>query len=108
MDFITNLPPCGRLNGIYICVDKLIKFVKLIPVSIGEGPLSAPEIAHLFFQHVVQLFGIPHMVLHNRDACFTAYFWCCLWKLLCSHVALLSAYHPQSDRQTKCTHQTVE
>ena len=53
MDFITDLPPCGGFNGIYTCVDKLTKFVKLIPVSIWEGALSAPEVACLFFEHVV-------------------------------------------------------
>ena len=53
MDFITDLPLCGGFNGIYTCVDKLTKFVKLIPVSIGEGALLAPEVAHLFFEHVV-------------------------------------------------------
>ena len=94
MDFITDLPPCGGFNGIYTCVDKLTKFVKLIPVSIGEGVLSAPEVARLFFEHVVQLFGIPHMVLHDRDAHLTAHFWRCLWELLGSLVALPSAYHP--------------
>ena len=45
--------------GFILCVDKLTKFVKLIPVLIGEGALSAPEVAHLFFEHVVQLFGNP-------------------------------------------------
>ena len=74
MDFITDLPPCGRFNEIYTCVNKPTKFVKLIPVSIGEGALSAPEVAHFLFEHVVQFFGIPHVVLHNCDACFTAHF----------------------------------
>ena len=108
MDFITDLPPCGGFNGIYTCVDKLTKFVKLIPVSIGEGALSAPEVARLFFEHVVRLFGIPHVVLHDRDARFTAHFWRCLWELLGSRVALSSAYHPQTDGQTERTHRTVE
>ena len=53
MDFITDLPPCGGFNGIYIYVDKLTKFIKLISVSIGEGGLSAPEVACLFFEHVL-------------------------------------------------------
>ena len=77
MDFITDLPPCGGLNGIYTYVDKLMKFVKLIPVLIREGALSAPEVACLFFEYVLQLFGIPCVVLHYRDACFTAHFWRC-------------------------------
>ena len=75
MGFITDLPPCGDFNRIYTCVDKLMKSVKLIPVSIGEGALSAPEVAYLFFENIVQLFGIPLVVLHNRDAHFTAHFW---------------------------------
>ena len=62
MDFITDLPPCGGFNGVYTCVDKLTKFVKLISVLIKEGALSAPEVASLFFKHVVQLFGIPRVV----------------------------------------------
>ena len=53
MDFITDLPPCGGFNGIYTCVDKLTKFVKLIPISIREAALSAPEVARLFFEHVL-------------------------------------------------------
>ena len=53
MDFITDLTPCSGFNGIYTCVDKLTKFVKLLPVSIGEGALSAPKVARLFFEHVI-------------------------------------------------------
>ena len=62
MDFITDLPPCGGFNGIYTCVNKVTKFIKLIPVSLGEVALSAPEVAWLFFEHVMQLFSIPYMV----------------------------------------------
>ena len=108
MDFITDLPLCGGFNGIYTCVDNPTKFVKLIPVLLGEGALSSPEVARLFFEHVLQLFSIPHMVLYVYDACFTAHFWHCLWELLGSQVALSLAYHPQSDGQTEHTHQTVE
>ena len=75
MDFITDLPLCGEFNGIYTCVDKLTKSVKLISVSIGEGALLAPEVACIFSKHIVQLFGIPHVVLHDRAAHFTAHFW---------------------------------
>ena len=108
MDFITDLPQYGGFNGVYTCVDKLTKFVKLIPVSLGEGALSAPWVACFFLEHVVQLFGIPCVVLHDHDACFTSDFWRYLWELLGSRVALSLAYHPQSDGNTECTHQIVE
>ena len=88
MDFITYLPPCGGFNGIYTCIDKLTKLVKLIPVSIKEGALSACEVACLFSKYVLQFFGIPPVVLHDCDARFTANFWCCLWELLGSWVAI--------------------
>ena len=71
MDFITDIPPCGGFNRIYTCIDKLPKFVKLIPILIGEGALSTSEVACLFFEHVVQFFGIPCVVLHDCDAHFT-------------------------------------
>ena len=42
MDFITDLPLRGGFNGIYTCVDKLMKFVKLVPVLIRVGsPISS-------------------------------------------------------------------
>ena len=53
MDFVTDLAPCGGLNGLYTCVDKLTKFVKLILILIGERALLAPEVACLFFEHIV-------------------------------------------------------
>ena len=108
MDFITDLPPCNGFNGIYTCVNKLTKFVKLVTVLLGEGALSAPEVAQLFFEHVVQLFGIPCIVLCHCDAHFIAHFWRCLWELLGSWVALSLAYHPQLDGQSECTHRTVD
>ena len=108
MDSITDLLPCGGFNGLYTCADKLTKFVKLIPALIGEGALPAPEVARLFFEHVVQLFSIPRVVLYDCNAYFTIHFWRNLRELLGSWVALSLVYHPQSNGQTKCYHWIVE
>ena len=72
MDFITDLPLSGSFNGVFTVVDKLTKWVKLIPVFMGEGVLSAASVARLFFDHVVRSFGVPHVVLHDRDPRFTS------------------------------------
>ena len=40
----------------------------------GEGELSAEQVATLFFNAVVRLFGLPDEVLHDRDPRFTADF----------------------------------
>ena len=49
MDFIIKLFPYGNSNWIYTCISKLMKYVKLVPIRIIEGGLSAPELQQLFF-----------------------------------------------------------
>ena len=75
MDFITDLPIGGGYNCIFTCVDKLSKNVVLTPCTMGEGLLSAVEVADLFFATVVARFGIPRSVVHDRDPRFTSSFW---------------------------------
>ena len=72
----------------------------LIPCFKGEGALSTPEYANLvflnivfFFLNLVRLFGIPKMVLHDRDSRFTSSFWKALWELLGTKVLFTSVYH---------------
>ena len=110
MDFITDLPACGtsKFNGIFTVVDRLTKFVRLIPIKLGEGELNAEHVATLFWQHVGSLFGVPSEVLHDRDPRFTSAFWQALWKLLGTKTVFSSAFHPQTDGQTERTHRTLE
>ena len=75
MDFITDLPLSGGFNCIFTCVDKLTKYVVLTPCFMGEGQLSAVDVADLFFANVVGRFGVPGSVLHERDPRFTSSFW---------------------------------
>ena len=56
----------------FTIVDKLTKWVKLIPMVVGKGDLSASSVANLFFNHVVHSFGVPYVVLHDRDPRFTS------------------------------------
>ena len=65
MDFITDLPLRVLFKGVYMVVDKLTKWIKLIPMVVGEGELYALTAAHLFFNNVVDSFGVPHMLLHD-------------------------------------------
>ena len=72
MDFITDLPLSRSFNGVFTVVNKLTKWVKLIPMVVGEGEFSMLTVAHLFFNYVVCSFGVPHVVLHNRDPHFAS------------------------------------
>ena len=72
MDFITDLPLSGLFNGVFIIVDKQTKWVKLIPMVVEEGKLSTSTVSHLFFDHIMRSFGVPHVVLHDRDPHFSS------------------------------------
>ena len=71
-----------------------VRFVRVVPCCMGEGELSAKQVATLFFNAVVRLFGLPDEVLHDRDPRFTADFWRHLWDSLGSRAVFSSAYHP--------------
>ena len=57
MDFITDLPLSGSFNGMFIVVDKLNKWVKLIPMAVGEGALSVSSVAYLFLTTLCIVLG---------------------------------------------------
>ena len=80
----------------------------LVPCFMGEGEVSAEQVAHLFFENMVRTFGLPDDVLHDRDPCFTADFWRQLWDKRGSHAVFSSAYYPQTDGKTERAHRTIE
>ena len=79
MDFFIDLPMVSGYNGFMCCIDKYSKFTRLVPVQVGENALSAPEVARLFFDNIVRLFGVHASVFTDRDPRFTAAFWLALW-----------------------------
>ena len=77
-----------------VIVNKLGKLSCLVPCRAGEGQLTAPEVAKLFFENWVRFFGIPKVVLHDRGLHFTAAFWKALWSIMGMRIVFSSAYHP--------------
>ena len=74
MYLITELPDINGFNALLVCMDKFGKLCRLFPCRAGENEMSAPAIAKLFFKHVARLYGVLHVVLHDRDPRFTAAF----------------------------------
>ena len=81
-------------NAIMTCLEGLFGFVRVVPCYMGKGELSALQVASLFFNAVVRLFGLPDEVLYDRDPRFTADFWMHLWDTMGSRAVFNSAYHP--------------
>ena len=94
MDFFTDLPLSRGFSAIYTCTNLFTKTLRLQPCFVGEGRLTARNIATLFFNGVVRTYGLPKAILHDRDPQFMSNFWRCLWELMGVRVALSSAHHP--------------
>ena len=94
MDFMVELPEVNGFNALMVIVNKLGKLSCLVPCRAGEGQLTVPEVAKLLFESWVRFFGIPKVVLHDHDSCFTAAFWKTLWSIMGMQMVFSSACHP--------------
>ena len=68
MDFITHLPVSNGFNAIMTCVERLTKLVWVTPCKLGEGDLDSVVVARMVFYRVVRDFGIPKVIVPDRDA----------------------------------------
>ena len=57
----------------------LLRLVCLTAYTHGKGEMSAAVMAKLFFNAVVQQFGLPDDIVHDRDAWLMADLWKELW-----------------------------
>src|SRR3954467_504862 len=103
MDFITQLPPTKSGHDmIFVVVDKLSKTIKTIPTV---TTVTAPEVANLFFHHVFRHFGLPSIIISNRDTYFPGKFLQTLWAKLGTKLVMSTAFYPQTDGQMERTNQ---
>ncbi|GKE28013.1 putative reverse transcriptase domain-containing protein, partial [Tanacetum coccineum] len=62
----------------------------------------------LYLKEVLSRHGVPVSIISDRDGRFTWHFWQSLQKALGTHLDMSTAYHPQTDGQSKRTIQTLE
>ena len=60
------------------------------------------EVARLFMDNIYRLHGMPESIVSDRDICFMSKFWRTLFELLGMKLTFSTAFHPQTDGQTKC------
>jgi hypothetical protein len=98
MDLITGLPWSNGCDAIWVVVNQLTKEQHLIPY---RTDVNAKELANLFMAHIFHLHGLALMMISNRGPQFSAL----CWKYLCHDLGieprLSTAFHPQTDSQTK-------
>jgi transposase InsO family protein len=106
MDFIVRLPKTeAGHDALMVVTDRLTKMVRCIPTA---TTVTAPEVAELFVEHVVRLYGVPQEIVSDRDSKFTSAFWQTMFRSLGTKLSMSSSYHPQSDGQSERSNQSVE
>ncbi|GKF44310.1 putative reverse transcriptase domain-containing protein [Tanacetum coccineum] len=106
MDFVTKLPRSSQgYDTIWVIVDRLTKSAIFIPMK-ETNPLE--KLVRLYLKEVVTRHGIPVSIICDRDLRFASNFWRSLQKDLGTSLDMSTAYHPQTDRQSERTIQTLE
>jgi hypothetical protein len=98
-------PTSRGYNSVWVIVDHLTKFTHFIPVS---TTYRVRQYTELYMLHIICYHGIPKTIISDRGYIFVARFWEQLHKCLGTHLIQSSAYHPQTDRQTKRVNQIIE
>ena len=69
---------------------------------------SLARFAQLYVKEIVSLHGAPILIVSDQDPRFVSKFWGALQSALGTRLNFSSAYHPQIDRQSERTIQTLE
>ncbi|GJV27315.1 hypothetical protein Tco_1383763 [Tanacetum coccineum] len=106
MDFVTKLLKSSQgYDTIWVIIDRLIK--SAIFMSMREtDPLD--KLARMYLKEVVTKYGIPVSIICDRDPRFSSNFWNLLQKALGISLDMSTAYHPETDRQSERTIQTLK
>jgi transposase InsO family protein len=85
-------------------VDQLTKVAHFIPIKTSY---SGPQLAELYMSGIVCLHGVPKKIVSDGGMQFTSKYWERLHETLDTQLRFSSAYHPQTDGQTKRVNQIL-
>ena len=107
MDLVTDHPESitSGETGISIIVDQMTKVAIYLPC---RKDIDSPELARIFFEHVICKRGVPDNITTDCGKEFTSRF----WDRVCFHLSinhrLSTAFPPQTDGQTERQNETKE
>ncbi|MBW0593923.1 hypothetical protein O181_133638 [Austropuccinia psidii MF-1] len=70
--------------------------------------ITSLDLAHLFIKNIFSKHGLPSSIVNNRGSLFVSSFWTNLCQQLKISRDLSTAYHPETDGQTKRINQILE
>jgi len=99
------LPVVAGKDAILVVYDRLSKMMHFVATTEGT---SAEGLARLFRNHVWKLHGLPESVVSDRGPQFAVELTKELNRMLGIEMRLSTAFHPQTDGQTKRMNQELE
>ena len=105
VDLIGPLPQSKSKNAILVVVDRFSKMIHLFPVM---DTITSKGVTTIFCDSIFKLHGTPRKVISDRGPQFVSSFMKDLYKLLNIQANPSTAYHPQTDGQTKHINREVE
>jgi hypothetical protein len=106
MDFIVGLPTTqSGYNSIWVIIDRFSKVAHFILV---KTTYKGAKLADLYITRIVCLHGVPKKIVSDRGTQFTSRFWEKLHEAMDTRLNFSSAYHSQTDGQTKRVNQILE
>ncbi|GKD64429.1 putative reverse transcriptase domain-containing protein [Tanacetum coccineum] len=110
--YVSKCLTCAKLpnssqgyDTIWVIVDRLTKSAIFVPMR--ETDLMG-KLARMYLKEVVTRHGIHLSIICDRDPRFASNFWRSLHNALGTSLDMSTAYHPQTDRQSTKTIQTLE
>ncbi|GKE68249.1 putative reverse transcriptase domain-containing protein [Tanacetum coccineum] len=99
MDFVTKLPRNNsRLDTIWVIMDRLTKSAHFLPM---HEDYKMEKLARLYLNEIVARHGVPISIISDHDSRFTSRFWQSMQEALRTRLDMSTAYHPQTDGQTR-------
>jgi len=98
VEFITKLPLVAGKDTILVVYDRLSKMIHFMAMTEGT---SAEGLAKLFRDNIWKLYRLPGSIVLDRGPQFSVELTKELNRMLGIETKLLTAFHPQIDRQTK-------
>jgi hypothetical protein len=95
-NFVTNMPEstASGYTRILVIVDSMTKIAIYLPCW---KDIDYPELARMFFEHVIRKHGVPDNISTPRSNEFTSWFWDSVFSPLSINHHLWTAFHPQTD-----------
>ena len=106
IDFVVKLPVSKGYDSICMIMDHdCTKAIILLPC---QEEMNSLDVTRLYLECVFPFVGLPDKIISDRDLKFTSKVFKEVCELLEIKQKMASAYHPQTDGQSKKTNQHVE